>query len=137
MNLRYCIDPEQRIGVVTCFDVLTIALFQEGMRRLTTDPLWRPGFGELWDCSQATDLRVGPDALKGMAEIDQSYTNVVGASAMVFSSFSARSIAQSYFSLFPMGRPTRVFSSIEEARAWLVHTVAESDADGLDRPTNP
>ncbi len=131
MNLRYHIDPQLRIGVVTCFDVLTIETFEIGMERLTRDPLWQSGFGELWDCTEATDLRIGPSDLQRMAEIDHAYSDVVGATAMAMPSFAARSLAQSYFSLFPLGRPARVFSQVEEARAWLLHTIAS-----LGGPTN-
>ncbi len=131
MNARYRIDQQQRIGVVTCFDVLTIETFEIGMERLTRDPLWQSEFGELWDCTEATDLRIGPSDLQRMAEIDHAYSDVVSATAMVMPSFAARSLAQSYFSLFPLGRPARVFSKVEEARVWLVDTIAN-----IAGPTN-
>ncbi len=125
MNLRYRIDPAARIGIVTCFDVLTIETFEEGMMRLTEDPLWHPGFGELWDCTEASDLRIGSDELKRVAQLDHAYSNVVSATAMVLGSFAARSLAQSYFGLFPLGRPARVFSDPDKARTWLIQAVAD------------
>jgi hypothetical protein len=50
---------------------------------------------------------------------------------MVMSTFFARSLATSYFGMFPLGRPAGVFSDVDEAHTWLVDAIA-----GIAGPTN-
>jgi hypothetical protein len=124
MNLRYRIHPEDRLALVTCFGMVTPDLFIEGMERITRDPLWQDGFGEVWDCTEITDSAISKTELARVGRMDQQYAGVVGASAMVFSSFRLRALATSYFALFPMNRPTRVFSDLDQAIEWTQQQVA-------------
>jgi hypothetical protein len=131
MNFRIRIDPDARLGEVTCFDRLTADDMIEATRRLTDDRLWQSGYGELWDGSAVTDLRIAPSDFGRLHEIDRCVASVVGATALVVPSFAARKLAEAYLKLFPPGRPARVFAEPDEARAWL-----ETVGCALCGPTN-
>lgn len=138
MNFRYRIDSAARIGEVTCFDTFTVEDMIEATLRMSDDGLWRPGFGELWDGTGITDLRVVPSDMKRLNAIDRQVASRIGATALVTTSFAARMLADTYLRLFGLGRPARVFGDLDAARTWLrTQVAAPARTSEWMHPTNP
>lgn len=89
---------------------------------ISRDPDWRLGFSELWDGLAVTRSTLGSKELRDVAALEaaQGQREAGGRVALVTTSLAVRAGLVALLSLYGTGhRPHRVFTTREEAEAWL------------------
>lgn len=103
-------------GYVTGADLL------DANEALYSDPAWRPGFDEFWDCSGITDFVVALDELKAVAAMEVEGKDRVGQGRVAL--LMTREVVQMVGYLYrrlveESERPVEVVRSLEAGAAWL------------------
>ncbi len=120
MPATYVIDQDRRLVISTGSGLLTGAEVLDHQTRLSTDPLFQPGFCQLIDCTGVTATSVDVQTIRHLTS-KNIFDPESRRAAVVSSSLTVgvmRMIA-SYAEISGRYKEIRIFRDREEALAWL------------------
>ena len=121
MGYTATVNPESRTGLVIGSGYMTGQEMVDACAALVTDPLWEPGFDEVWDLT-GSELDVTPDGLESMVESSRKHADRIGDSRCVF--VVSRDGVEAVLRLFgrltkDLPRTYHTARTLGEAEAWL------------------
>ena len=132
MPTSFTIDPDRRVVFFRVSGVMTIAGVEETRRQVRDAPLFDPTYDQLVDIREVTDVRAGRQQIWKSAA--QSVFGPKSRVAVVVTRdrLLIFGLARMYELFRNVGDPGRVrlFSTVEEAEAWLARARKEMDPTG-------
>ena len=84
MPFLVTVAQESRLGLVAGSGHVTCAELTQSWTTLVTSPAWTPGFDEVWDLSQSTEVDVSPTDLDALVAATHALADRAGAGRCVF-----------------------------------------------------
>ena len=122
MNYEHQIFLSNRLAVVRLHGSVTAETIMRCAEDLYADPAWDPSFNSIWDVREIAELIIMPEDIARLVNLSAEMTGRAGSGRRAI--VVARALEHGIATLFsyrakPLGRETRVFWSIDEAREWL------------------
>ena len=116
------VDARLRLGTVRATGRVTGAEIAAANEALYSDPAWRPGFDELWDCSEISEFVVDLGEIREVARMEVEGKERIGPGrvALVMTRDVVEMIGQLYRVLVVESeRPVEIVRTVEAAAEWL------------------
>ena len=122
MPIRATVIPEFHLGFAVGLGHVEGLEMVRACQEMTSDPLWVPGFDELWDLRDSTEVDISPEGMDEMVASAHKYASQIGDNRCVF--VSARESVKPVLRLFAwltddLPRTYHTTRTRDEALAWL------------------
>jgi hypothetical protein len=123
------IDAAAQRGTVRMYGTVTGAEVIAACRELFEHPAWDPAYTLLWDDREISALDVGLREMGSIAQEARYYRERLTVAAVVVQRPSVRAVAETLI-WFTGVRGVALFTTIEEAEAWLARQAAPRAREG-------
>ena len=84
MPFHAIVLPEHHVGFAVGFGYVKGAGMARTCEELISDPLWEPGFDEIWDLTASTAVDISPDDMDALVASAHTYASRIGTNRCVF-----------------------------------------------------
>ena len=116
------VDPALGIGMVHAVGYVSGTDIANANESLYSDPAWRAGFDEMWDCSAIQEFDVSPSEMQAIAQMEVAGQERIGQGrvALVMTREVVQMVGALYRRLVSEAeRPVEIVLTLDEAAAWL------------------
>ena len=116
------VSSDLRVGMVRASGYVTGKDLLHANEALYSDPAWRPGFDEFWDCTDIAEFDVDPGEMKAIVAMEMDNQDRIGTGrvALVMTREVVQMVGYLYRRLVAEAeRPVAIVRTLEAGADWL------------------